>query len=247
MTAAHIVVRRLTKLTVLAQPSIDLLTALRAGPAFEPGANIIGDQEPMAARFLLAGWAARVRHLADGRRQIIAFVMPGEGLGLCERPQPLSLCPVVALTQVQTIDASQVVQAALTTPTTRYADLALALHLSAALDESFLIDQAVRLGRQTALERMAHLFLELRYRQGLVNAAQADSFAAPLTQERIADAMGLSAVHVNRTLQQFRRDGLLDLAQGRVWLHRPKLLEAIADWRVPQLTRWGSFEEGRFS
>jgi CRP-like cAMP-binding protein len=70
-------------------------------------------------------------------------------------------------------------------------------------------DHIVRLGRLTAYERVAHLVLDIRDRLALVGLAAPDSFPPPLTQETLADVLGLSSVHVNRMLQQLRRDGLV--------------------------------------
>ncbi|MGH7021426.1 MAG: Crp/Fnr family transcriptional regulator [Brevundimonas sp.] len=117
-------------------------------------------------------------------------------------------------------------------------DLRIALRISAAMDESFLINQVVRLGRQSAVERLAHLLLELRYRQTLVDPDIDAAFRLPLTQDELADATGLSTVHVNRTLQQLRREGFLDLAQGEAVLRHTERLAAIAEWTPPQVSRW---------
>lgn len=76
----------------------------------------------------------------------------------------------------------------------------------------------MRLGRQTAHERMANLFLELDYRLGERGLIKDHSFAFPLTQQMVADTLGLSEVHVNRTLQQLRRDGHIESSKGRVTL-----------------------------
>ena len=68
----------------------------------------------------------------------------------------------------------------------------------------------------------------------MVGLGTATSFPCPLTQEIIADATGLSVVHVNRTLQAFRKEGLLDLRQGRATLSEPDLLASICDYRRPE-------------
>ena len=77
-------------------------------------------------------------------------------------------------------------------------------------------DQITRLGRRTAYERFGNLLLELYHRLHVVGLARDGRFALPLTQEMLADALGLSVVHVNRTVQQMRRDGLLELRAGTV-------------------------------
>nr|WP_281372616.1 helix-turn-helix domain-containing protein [Phenylobacterium haematophilum] len=92
----------------------------------------------------------------------------------------------------------------------------------------------MRLGRQTAYERLCHLLLEIRDRLLLVGMASETHFAMPMTQETLADATGLSIVHVNRILQQLRRERLLELQAGKAHLRDPAALAAIADYKAPQ-------------
>ena len=106
------------------------------------------------------------------------------------------------------------------------------------MEDAALIDQVVRLGRQTALERMANLPLELRFRRSLVGGVEDGAFDLPVTQEHLADALGLSGVHVNRTLQTLRGDSLIELRRNRLRLLCPSLLEAIANYRTPEVTQW---------
>lgn len=237
-TPASIVVRRLNRLAPLTPATVEILTGLRDSQRLPAGAAVVEAQEVLRPRFLVSGWAARLRWLADGRRQIVSLVLPGDGVGLCERPQPLALCALVALTPVELIDAATVANRNFAGEH-RARDLSIALAIASALDEAQLIDQVVRLGRQTALERVAHLLMELRFRLALVDLVEDETMPFPLTQEQLADATGLSAVHVNRTLQQLRRDGLIDLGQGRVRLLKPVQLEALADYQPPEVTRWG--------
>lgn len=239
MSPASLVVRRLSRLAPLGAESIEALSALREVHRLSAGAAVVTEHEPLRPRFLVSGWAARVRWLADGRRQVVSMVLPGDGVGLCERPQPLALCAMVAVTPVEVVDAAAISRLVFDPKGAKAPDIAVALAMSAALEEAHLIDQIVRLGRQTALERMAHLLLELRFRLSLVDLAVDGDFPLPLTQELLADATGLSAVHVNRTLQQMRREGLIELGQGRVKLLRQSLLETIADYQQPEVTRWG--------
>jgi CRP-like cAMP-binding protein len=89
------------------------------------------------------------------------------------------------------------------------------------------------LGRQTAYERLVHLVLEFYGRLQAIGMVDGDSFALPLTQDILADALGLSVVHINRTLQQVRRDRLLDMRGGQVTLRQLDLMRAMADWVVP--------------
>jgi CRP-like cAMP-binding protein len=91
----------------------------------------------------------------------------------------------------------------------------------------------MRLGRQTALERTAHLFLELRQRLAAVGLADGARFPLPLTQEVLADTLGLSIVHMNRTLQQLRREGLVEVKSGWARLLDPAALAARCAFAAP--------------
>lgn len=115
--------------------------------------------------------------------------------------------------------------------------LAEALLVAAALDEALLLAHVVRLGRQTAYERTAHLLLELHDRTTTAGLEQNGRFPMPLTQEALADALGLSIVHVNRTLQQLRRDRLIEVRSGEARLLDRDALIEIADYQAPKLTR----------
>ncbi len=181
---------------------------------------------------LLAGWACHQRILGDGRRQIVRFLLPGDAVGSLSRPGLPSSSSALALTSVLVADARPLLRAADETgvPLTGLAE---AIATISHADEINLRDQIVRLGRQTAYERLVHLVLEFHYRLQAVGMVDGDSFALPLTQEILADALGLSVVHINRTLQQVRRDRLLDMRGGQVTLRQIDLMRAMADWVAP--------------
>ena len=86
-------------------------------------------------------------------------------------------------------------------------------------------EHVVRIGRQTAYDRLAHIILELRNRLDAVGLVRDDSFELPLTQEMLADALGLTPVHVNRTLKKLKKDGQLEISEQLVKLIDRKSLE----------------------
>jgi CRP-like cAMP-binding protein len=180
-------------------------------------------------RFILSGWACRQRILPDGRRQIFSFLLPGDSISITRRTQP-EVCAVAALTTLETGDAQLVVKAA---ESGRAPGLAYALAALEPQEQVLLLDHMVRLGRQTAYERMAHFLLELQRRLKVVGLGDERRFPLPLTQEMMGDALGLSIVHVNRILQQLRRDGLIELRSGVAILLQPEQLADIADARPP--------------
>lgn len=225
-----VVVRKLQSAVRLSDEAVGLIRSLNQIQRYPAGATLSDERSsPMRPGFLLTGWAAKVRTLSNGRRQIVAFVLPGDALALSAPPHRSSLAATVALTAVNRADARPI-QHVLDRPETA-PDLAQAVHAAIRLEEALLHDHIVRLGRQTAYERMCHLMLEFRDRLATVGLAHQDSFPLPLTQEMLADATGLSVVHVNRVLQQLRSDGLIELRGGRATLLDHERMGLIADYR----------------
>jgi len=230
----RLLIRHFSAFAPLSDAEVGQLRELAADTRYHPlGRNLcIAGAPPPPPRIVVAGWACRYRLLSDGARQIVSLRLPGDflwpvlPLGL---PPP---CSVSALTELETVSARPLVEAA-EAADPDHPGVARAVRLMAHLDEALLCDQVMRLGRQSACGRLAHLMLELRERLGRVGLAEGERFAMPLTQDVLADALGLSVVHVNRTVQQLRRDGLLDIKGGVVTLLQPERLRALADWKLP--------------
>jgi len=227
-------VTRLSSLCKLSAEEVALLHDLsRLTRTHAARTEIWNGAEPSRPRILVSGWACRQRILGDGRRQIINFVLPGDAVGDWTQPNPHSDSTTAALTEVVTADAGALVTAA-AQRARGHEGLASLLRLMASLETALLHNHIVRLGRQTAYERMVHLMLEFHARLQGAGMVAGDRFAMPLTQETLADSLGLSVVHVNRTLMQMRRDGLLQIALGHVRIIDLKLMRAVADW-VPMV------------
>ena len=206
-----------------------------------PGEELIAEGQPARRpKFVAAGWAACQRVLPDGRRQIFRFILPGDSLGCSARPAPPSLWSVVALTALETVDAEPALDLA---SDGRTPGLTQAFAASKLQEEQLLLDHMVRLGQQTAYERVAHFLLELQKRLQIAGLGDSQRFPLPLTQEILADALGLSIVHVNRTLQQLRREHLIELRSGVAILLDPESLCSISDYdaagalRIPEPRR----------
>lgn len=184
------------------------------------------ESEPVRRpRFLQAGWAFRYRHLSDGRRQIFDLILPGEGVGVCLRPHPFAQTSIASVTSVRLVDAGPLLEAG---ALDGLPDIHRALEVQADLGERRMLDQIMRLGRLSAIERLAHLLLDLHERLDLVGMVDRDRFDLPPTQEVLADMAGLSVVHVNRTLQELRRQGLAEVGRGAVRLPDITALKRIA-------------------
>lgn len=154
---------------------------------------------------LLSGWACRYRDLPNGGRQILDLVLPGELIGFGRQSEPKALSAVMALTEVSVCPLPDAQPGS---------GLAQAYEESASLSEAALLRQITRLGRLNALQRLADFLLELHERLLASDSAELGSFPFPLTQEALADVLGLTSVHVNRTLQVMRREGVLVLQGG---------------------------------
>lgn len=187
------------------------------------------DGEPVSARVIISGWACRQRSLPDGRRQIFGFLIPGDTVGVCTETRPLDEVSTVAVTRVECMDAL-LLREILSVHDPRHARLGSALAATRRHEEACLLDHIVRLGRQSALERSAHLFLELRERCAAAGLADGARFPMPLTQEVLSDALGLSIVHLNRTLQQMKRDGLIEHRSGWMTILDTARMKTISDF-----------------
>ncbi len=221
---------RLSALCKLSAEEIHLLQGLgRFVRSHLSNTEIAVDGAPMSARVVVSGWACQQRMLGDGRRQIISLLLPGDVIGSLDQPKLPSKDSFVALTPLVTAEASALVKA-VASGDPAYRGLARAVRLLTQQEIAMMRDQIVRLGRQTAYERMTHLMLELHARLQLVGIAGNNAFPMPLTQETLGDVLGLSAVHTNRVMQQMRRDGLLETRSGQVKILDLKAMRTVADW-----------------
>ncbi len=172
------------------------------------------------------GWAARVSRLSDGRRQILSFIFPGD-LVSTDAVFASSLSVFVeAITAVRycLCDRAEVHQRLTSEP-----ELFNAL-LSRCLAEKEEADQlATNLGRRRAEARIAHLFLTLKARLKARGLVQNRTFELPLRQQQIADATGLTTVHVNRVFGSLRDEGLIQLSAGTVRIPDLAALRRLAD------------------
>jgi CRP-like cAMP-binding protein len=176
-------------------------------------------------KLLLEGFACRYKVLEDGRRQIVAYFVPGD---LCDlrvfilKRMDHSIGAVVA-SRVATISPDNILKL-----THTYSTLTRALWWSTLVEEAIAREWIVNVGQRNALERMAHLFCELLYRFRAVGLNQGNSCTLPLTQVELAETLGLSSVHVNRTLQELRRQKLITLEGGTLTIQDLAALEEIS-------------------
>ena len=207
--------RKLSAVIRLSNAEMDCIEAMqKIERQIVTGQELVRDGESYGQTYIVReGWAIRFKTLSDGRRQILNFVLPGDIVGLFSPLFERADHSVAALTDlvVHPLDPRATVEMFAECPR-----LAAAIAWSAGRDEAILSEQVVRIGRRSAYERTGHLIVELLHRLRLVGAADQRSFELPLTQEILADTLGLSIVHVNRTLRRLREDGLLCIKGDRV-------------------------------
>jgi CRP-like cAMP-binding protein len=186
------------------------------------GDDLISQGDENVRGFIvLDGWAFRSKMLPDGRRQILSFIVPGDIVGLFAPVTPVATSSVTALTELTV--ARQAPQDLVDTITSS-PRLAAAFAWAAAREKEVFAEHILTLGRRTARERTAHLYVELWARLHFRGMTNGHALRVPVTQEHIADNLGLSVVHVNRTLRQLEKEGLLTVRRHEVTIHEmPKL------------------------
>jgi CRP-like cAMP-binding protein len=173
-----------------------------------------GDR-PDHVHVILEGWAARYKTLEEGSRQIVAFLIPGDFCDLHVSILGHMDHSIVALTRCR---VAYIASADLDQITSRQSGLTKALWWATLVDEGVLREWILNVGRRNAFERIGHLLCEMHARMKMVGLVRGDRLALPLTQDEIGDATGLTAVHVNRTLQRLRSEGLIEVASGMLYL-----------------------------
>ncbi|WP_294274892.1 Crp/Fnr family transcriptional regulator [uncultured Sphingomonas sp.] len=208
---------RMSRLTALDGASVQAVKEAIARPQqFRPRRDLMVEGRDIGGpQLILSGWAARVRLLLDGRRQFLNFLLPGDFVGLYHHRRPIAPTSIITLTDVTTCVPPEL-------GTLPALDEAYAV--AQAMDEAYLLAQIARLGRMNAMERIADLMLELYERLAMSDLTHGRSFDLPITQETLADALGLTAVHVNRMLQAARRAGDLIWSSRSMTIPDPKSL-----------------------
>ncbi|MGZ5835653.1 MAG: Crp/Fnr family transcriptional regulator [Xanthobacteraceae bacterium] len=173
------------------------------------------------------GWAYRYLQLADGRRQILAVLLPGDVIAASTPFQPRMDYSVQALTDVRFHRIHRSLFTARETQAKLFGELAKIL----VAERKNADDQLIDLGQRPADERIAGLILRLRDRLDARGEVENETFRFPLRQQHIADIAGLTSVHVSRVLTQLRKDGLVDIADGMIHLHNLPELRRLGELR----------------
>lgn len=219
--------RKLNSFVQLTPEEVECLAGLQTSPVrVKRGKELVHEgQTGHKAYILQSGWACSFKLLPDGGRQIIAFPIPGDCIGLRSVLLRTSDHSFSALTDVVvcSVEGARMVRLF-----TDFPRLAAAILWATSRDEAMIVEHLVSIGRRSAIERTAHFFLELSERLRLVDLGTEKDFPCPLNQYVLADALGLSAIHVNRVLRQLREAHLLTLKGGKVVIEDVAALNALA-------------------
>ncbi len=211
---SNILIRKLELFGSLPESDKRMLEEVSAHPRSVPGRqDVIREGEsPADVQLVLSGMACRYKDLPDGKRAIFAYLVPGDFCDLnifilksmdhCIAT--LSPCTIATIPRKRVLEMSE-----------RPA-IARALWWATLVDEATLREWLVNIGQRNAETRIGHLFCELNLRLQSIGLADAGEFSLPITQTELADTMGLSTVHVNRSLQSLRARGLIFFKSGRL-------------------------------
>jgi CRP-like cAMP-binding protein len=215
--AVDFLAKKLTSFVKLSSTELAGLAELQSAPVnVERGTELMHQGEAGQIAYILqSGWGCSFKILRDGARQIITFPVPGDLIGIRSVLLRTSDHAFAAITDAKVCRISV---ARLTTLIEEYPRLGTALMWATSRDEAITVEHLASIGRRTSLERTAHFFLELRDRLQLVGLATETEYECPLSQYVIADALGLSSIHVNRVLRQLRELDLMTFHDHKVIL-----------------------------
>lgn len=208
-------IRKLGRFTRLSPEDKRLLSQVTARQV-----RRFGQREDIAAEntrpevmiVVLSGWASRYKVLEDGRRQIMAFFLPGDMCDLNvfvlrQRDHAIGALTPVTIAEITRAGYEELMHASPRVTQSMWWESLVA----AAIQREW----AMNLGQRDSAERMAHLFCEIFVRLQAVGQTVNNACEMPLTQSELGEATGLSSVHVNRTLQELRAAKLITL-KGKV-------------------------------
>jgi CRP-like cAMP-binding protein len=203
--------------------------------AVSAGTEIIrADEENSELYTLYAGWAFRFKVLPDGRRQILNFLLPGDLLGLQAAMFDVARHGIEALTDVE---LCLLPRRKIWGLFGQMPELAFDVAWLGSHEESYVDENLMSVGRRSAAERIAALIVMLYKRADALALVTDGTFAFPLSQQHIADALGLSLVHTNKSWGRLRRLGMFTQAHGSLTLTNPRVLERIAQYFDEELAQ----------
>lgn len=225
---AAVFVRRLVMLYPLQAPEVQVVEDLVEKVYTVPAHQIVlqDDQTVDEALVLLRGMACHYKTMDNTRRQLTGFVLPGD---FCDYAFLSSSSTSQCVATLTRSVLGKINLARLSAVAERHPHIVVAAMRGAAVDRASARELAVSLGARDALQRLAHLLCEIHFRLRTVGLVSTNGqFEFNVTQSEIGEALGLSTVHVNRTIQQLRRRKLVAMGQGQVTILDVAALAAVA-------------------
>jgi CRP-like cAMP-binding protein len=226
---AALLVRRLRLTCELSDEDVRALHSLpfhiKAFPARSP---INRERDRLSHSCLVvSGLLCRAKMAGDGRRQLLSFHIPGDIPDLQTLHLNVMDHDLIALSDAR---VALIAHDDLRRLTREQPDLAAALWRETLIDASVFREWIVNVGRRDARQRMMHLLFEVGFRLKAMGLGELGSFPMPITQSDLADALGLTPVHVNRVLQNLRHEGLLDFKRATVTINNLARLAELSDF-----------------
>ena len=194
---------------------------------------------PRFVHLILGGWGCRHKMLPDGRRQIVALFIPGD---FCDLNIYLLKRMDHNIGAITSLRVAQITRDEMDALTETHPRVTQALWWDELVSAAVQREWTLNVGQRTAYERIGHLLVEMYFRLRAVGLAEGQSFDFPLTQSDVGEATGLTPVHVNRTMKELRKDGLLEMEKRRVTLPD---LERLMDASMFNATYLHLDREGR--
>ena len=220
-------VRKLCGLAALTSVDAAVVEAVTSRPRrYVARQDLIREgDEPGPMFVILEGWACRYKILPSGTRQIMAFLMPGDA---CDLHIKLLAEMDHGIQAITTAMVATVTRTEMQTMMQAHPNIASAMYAAQLIDEGIMRAWIVSMGRRSSTERVAHLICELYLRARNIGLTGEGEFALPLSQLVLADALGMTAVHINRVLKELRLAGAMALKRGSVTILDPIKLIHIA-------------------
>lgn len=222
--------RRIGTFSNITPDELAFIQKLKSGELVLPAGALVMHEGTASGEYytLLSGWAFRFRTLSSGARQILNFLLPGDFIGLQEKLGAQSVHGVELLTDgvLCRFPGERLMSLYEQHPSLGYDLTWLAAHEELIVDENL-----VSVGQRSAAQRIAMLLIHLFKRAESVGLLHEDGTVPfPISQQHMADALGLSLVHTHRTLRHLQRDGLYAINEGRLKINKPTTLSRIADY-----------------
>lgn len=176
---------------------------------------------------VLDGWLVRSKDLPSGERQVTEIHVPGDFADLHGFTLKQLDHDIISITECV---IGYVPHERLTALTETYPHLTRVYWLSTNVDAAISREMGLSLGQRSAISRMAHLFCELHTRLSIIGRTDGDTFEFPLTQRELAECLGLTVVHVNRTIQELRRRMLVETANRHIRILDRQGLQTLAEF-----------------